>query len=152
MPLFQQKHFNLLIIQNAIGKIRTSKVAFDGNPFDILILPMASEKIRMLKLLSVWFLMFWLPFWYSDCLFDVLIFLILDALIVLIFFWMLRPFDVMIFDVSTPSQINSYKLFAVLVHTKAAYVASCLNIVYNTSWPTWCCQGRSINIMFDNCY
>jgi hypothetical protein len=40
---------DVLIIQNAIGKIRTSKVAFVGNPFDVLILPMASEKIRLLK-------------------------------------------------------------------------------------------------------
>ncbi len=40
---------DVLIIQNAIGNIRTSKVAFVGNPFDVLILPMASEKIRLLK-------------------------------------------------------------------------------------------------------
>jgi hypothetical protein len=43
---FQQKHFDNLIIQNAIGKMRTSKVFFVGNTFDVLILPMASEKIR----------------------------------------------------------------------------------------------------------
>jgi hypothetical protein len=38
-----------LIFFDAIGKIRTLKVAFVGNPFDVLILPMASEKIKTSK-------------------------------------------------------------------------------------------------------
>jgi hypothetical protein len=41
--------FHLLIFSDAIGKIRTSKVFPTKAIFDVLILPMASDKIRMLK-------------------------------------------------------------------------------------------------------
>jgi len=49
----QKMTFDVLIFFDAIGNIRTSKVLvhfLTKNTFDILILPMGSEKIRTLKI------------------------------------------------------------------------------------------------------
>jgi hypothetical protein len=56
MPI--KNTFSVLIIQNAIDNIRTSKVLvhfLTKNLFDILILLMASEKIRTLKVSKIKF-------------------------------------------------------------------------------------------------
>jgi hypothetical protein len=52
-----KKKFHILIIQNVIGNIRTF---LPKNLFDVLILPMASEKIRMLKVAKMAYYL-WLP-------------------------------------------------------------------------------------------
>jgi hypothetical protein len=54
-----QKTFDILIIQNAIGNIRTLKVLvhfLPKNLFNILSFPMASEKIRMSKATKISYL------------------------------------------------------------------------------------------------
>jgi hypothetical protein len=55
----QKMTFNVLIFFDTIGNIRTSKVLVHflaNNTFDVLILPMASEKIRTSKIKKISYL------------------------------------------------------------------------------------------------
>jgi hypothetical protein len=75
--------FDVLILPMALQKIRTSKVAFVKKHFDVLILPMALRMITTLKVV------FWLStFWSTKKTIST--------------FWNYWPVDVLIVDVPTP--------------------------------------------------